>query len=193
MVMPGPQFVSVPQSAPVMQPPMMQPQSLPPQARQTPTPPMQTQPRMNAPAPQFQPAMPTVAANQPEAAPRAKIRLLAPEPSAPPVSAAKLVLPPPEKLGIRTNSAPAAPTSQAQGTVPPATPEADWNDVRARLQRLGVLSFRLDRLEQGGHRVIFLLPAGPSQHQHVEATGVTESAAVLLALHHAEALGRTQK
>jgi hypothetical protein len=135
--------------------------------------------------PQAAPTRPSVAAvAQPTVAPRPKVRAVSadPTPGVPP----RLALPNPEDLGIRLASAP---------VLPAAAPMAvDWNQVHARLDRLGVVNFRRDRLPQGGFRVTFTLPgAAALPGGQVEATGDTEASAVLAALQRAEAAATTAR
>jgi hypothetical protein len=91
---------------------------------------------------------------------------------------ARFVLPAPEALGV--TSSVAAPTAQV-----------DWNQIQARMARLGVLRYRKDSVPTGGWRVTLLLPtADPMRGQPITAQGETEAAAVLLALEYAEAAAR---
>ena len=117
-----------------------------------------------------------------------KIRGLNPQPTQPqpPTPPARLALPSPEELGIR-----AATWTPAPAAAPAAAPAVDWNQTHARLERLKAVRFQSDRLPQGGHRVMFLLPQGTQTHP-VEASGATEAAAVQLALQQAEAWAAAQ-
>ncbi len=89
-----------------------------------------------------------------------------------------LALPAPEALGIRP------------GTPAPlqaATAKVDWNEVHARLNRMGALRFQLDKLPDGRTRAGFWLPTGPMSAPYpVEAVADTEAGAVLQALQRAE-------
>jgi hypothetical protein len=119
------------------------------------------------------PTQPNFVAVQQAAQPRPKVRAVSADPAPP----ARLALPSPEELGIKT--ALSAPT--------PAT-AIDWNQIHARLDRLGIINFQRDRLPQGGFRVLVTLPAGRTPEQHFEATGATEAVAVLTALERAESV-----
>jgi hypothetical protein len=99
----------------------------------------------------------------------------------------KLTMPSPEDLGLKLQLA-ADLASKA-----PEMKRVDWDDLRSRLQRMGALSFRVDRVDEGGFRVMFLLPGSASGHQVVEAVGVTEHAAVQMALRQAESTVVTRK
>jgi hypothetical protein len=91
---------------------------------------------------------------------------------------AKFVMPSPETLGV--TAAAAAPM-----------PQVDWQQIQARMARLGVLRYRKDALPTGGCQVTLLLPtADPTRGQPVQANGETEVAALLIALAQAEALPR---
>ena len=112
-------------------------------------------------------------------APRPKVRMQAPEPTS---TSARLSLPPPEQLGL----APTRSTSPQESL--------DWNQVRTRLDRMGAVGFHLDRLERGGTRVRFFLPARqPNTTQHIEAAADTEAAALRLALDRAEAFANSPR
>jgi hypothetical protein len=85
----------------------------------------------------------------------------------------RLSLPAPEELGVRPPVAAAA--------------SVDWNAVRARLDRLGALSFRVDHLPGGDRRVTFLMPtSSPNRTRQIETIAASEAAAVQLALEQAE-------
>jgi hypothetical protein len=91
-------------------------------------------------------------------------------PPAPPPT--RLEMPSPEELGIAV-AKPAAPV--------------DWSAVHARLDRLGVLKFALERQPTGDYRFTCLVPgADPNRPRPVEATAATESEAVQRALEQAE-------
>lgn len=111
-------------------------------------------------------------------APRPKIRMQAPEPT---TTSARLSLPSPEQLGL-------SPIRTSAGE------SVDWNLVRTRLDKMGAVGFHLDKLNQGGTRVRFFLPAGqPNSTQHIEAAADTEAAALRLALDRAEAFARNRR
>jgi hypothetical protein len=117
------------------------------------------------------------------APPPSAARMASPDP-APAPKLQPLALPTPESLGIR-------PAAQAPAALPEpmpvATAKIDWNDVHARLQRLGALRFQLDKLPDGRTRAGFWLPTGPmSAPLPVEAIGDNEASAVLNALQRAE-------
>jgi hypothetical protein len=119
-------------------------------------------------------------ANAAAATPRPTIRLQAPETNlAPP---ARLALPSPEALGIATSQ-----------PVPAAAPPLDWNMAHARMQRLGALGFRVDRLAQGQVRVTLTLPAADQRAHQIEVVADTEAAAVTAALETAEAKAAPRK
>lgn len=168
----------------MQQPQMMQPQMhMPPQAMQMqpqfqqpmPKPTWVAQPKGMAPRPMAPRPLPTNAelAQHPNPAP--KVRLQDQEPTK--QSSGKFVMPEPEALGLAVSSAPAA--------APTAT--LDWNAIRARMHKLGVIGSHFDRAPQGGYRVIFTLPtAEPGRSQHIEAIGENEQVAVQQALSRAE-------
>ena len=109
----------------------------------------------------------------------AKFRGVAPEAAPVPPPPPKFVLPTPEALGIATNI-----PMPSQASPPPAV---DWNQVHARMERLGVLRYHKEAAP-GGVRVTLLLPmADPSRAQPVEAVAQNEAAAVLAALERSEA------
>lgn len=126
----------------------------------------QPQPRYVTPQPQangtMPPPPPVLAANNV----KPKVRAQAPDPVPP---APHIVLPSPEALGIQV--APTAPKTAV-----------DWNQIHVRLEQLGIVNLRRDRLPQGGFRVVLALPG-----QQVEGTGATEAAAMTVALQRAEA------
>jgi hypothetical protein len=93
-----------------------------------------------------------------------------------PPPAPKFVLPRPEALGI-AKSLNVAPT-------PAASSQVDWNQIQARMERLGVLTYSKARMSSGGVRVTMTLPGVSAP---VEAQGATEAAAILVALQQAEA------
>ena len=105
--------------------------------------------------------------------PKPFVRLQDPGPATLPTSGGRLVMPPPEHFGLAT------PVAQA---LAPAPVEAvDWNQVRARLQKVGSVGFHLDKVGQG-HRFIVYLP------NPVEAVAESEGAAIHQALAQAEAM-----
>jgi hypothetical protein len=115
----------------------------------------------------------------PPASPRPIIRAL-PEEEPPtstplrPKNPPPLTLPLPEQLGIGVVQSP-----------PPAS--LDWNTVHDRLQRLGSLTYQLQKLPEGGFRFICLLPTTqPDRAQCIEAQGRSEGEAVGFALARAE-------
>jgi hypothetical protein len=111
----------------------------------------------------------------PDAAPH-----MPPQPQTPAPQPTRLTLPSPEQLGVSG-------TGPAPVTSPATALRVDWNDLRARLERLGALGLHLDKLAIG-YRVAFLLPTNqPDRAHHIEATADTEAAAIRLALQRAEA------
>jgi hypothetical protein len=93
---------------------------------------------------------------------------------------AKFVLPSPEALGVTVNLNP-------RPSAAPNTP-VDWNQIQARMERLGVLRYEKDRQQVGGVRVTMLLPTSdPTRGQPVEAQAETEAVAIVMALDAAEA------
>jgi hypothetical protein len=112
---------------------------------------------------------------------RPKVRAVSDDSPPPPVRA-RVILPSPESLGIKF----ATPSSVASAAA------VDWNLVHARLEHLGVVNFQRNRLPQGGFRVVVSLPTTQLPHD-VEASGDTEAAAVLLALHRAESWVASQR
>lgn len=93
-----------------------------------------------------------------------------------------LALPSPEALGIRPGARIVMPAE-----LPVAATKIDWNEVHARLSRLGALRFQLDKLPDGRTRAGFWLPTGAkSAPLPVEAVGDNEASAVLNALQRAE-------
>jgi hypothetical protein len=112
-----------------------------------------------------------------------KVRAVSEDPPPLRVAPPRVVLPTPESLGIRFASA---------GNSGPL-PALDWNLVHARLEHLGVVGFQRNRLPQGGFRVVVLLPMNQATTHQIEGSGDTEAAAVLLALHLAEAWVASQR
>jgi hypothetical protein len=87
-----------------------------------------------------------------------------------------LNLPTPEALGLVSSAVnPGA-----------AAVEVDWNDLRARLHRLGAVGFHLDQIAADQWRATFLLPLGPGQTRHVDASASSDAAALAGALQQAE-------
>jgi len=105
-------------------------------------------------------------------APQPKFRLQAPEdPPAP----RRLSLPAPEDLGVH-------PPPDAR-----VSTNLDWNAARAKLDQLGALSFRVDKLASGSHRVTLLLPTqSRDRTRQIETSAESEAAAVQMALEQAE-------
>jgi hypothetical protein len=133
------------------------------------------------PAPRM-PVNAALATASPSAAPRPTIRLQAADTLLKPAPT-PLLLPSPESLGVRPLSA---------GEVVPQA--LDWNNVHARLGRLGALGFHMDRLSEGGVRVTFMLPDANNQRaRQIEVVADSEAAAVNAALEHAEMSGLTRK
>ncbi len=83
---------------------------------------------------------------------------------------ARLSLPSPEQLGVAGAGAP-----------------VDWGEVHRRLDRLGAVSFRQEKLLDGGYRVTFLLPTAQGNRTHcVTAESRQAAEAVGRALDQAE-------
>ena len=111
------------------------------------------------------PARPPVARGQMPEEPRRPVAPPAPPPT-------RLEMPSPEELGI--------------AVAKPAVP-VDWSAVHARLDRLGVLKFALERLPAGDYRFTCLVPgADANRPRPVEATAATEAEAVRRTLELAE-------
>jgi hypothetical protein len=119
----------------------------------------------SVPGPQSQPTVPPPPML---AAGNLKPKVRAQAPDAPPPAPPRIVLPSPEALGIQVA---AAPTATA----------VDWNRIHGRLDQLGIVNLRRDRLAQGGYHVLLELPG-----RRVEGTGATEAAAMVAALERAE-------
>jgi hypothetical protein len=103
-----------------------------------------------------------------------------PQESPPP--APKFVLPRPEALGV------SADLRVAQLPAVALAPQVDWNQIQARMERLGVLSYHKVRMPTGAVHVMLTLPsADPTRGRPVEAQGATEAVAILAALQQAEA------
>jgi hypothetical protein len=84
------------------------------------------------------------------------------------------VIPTPAQLGV------AGAQSNGESAV-------DWNATHKRLREMGAESFQMERLPQGGVRVLFRLPASQTgQPRRVEAEAATEAEAIRLALERAE-------
>lgn len=99
-------------------------------------------------------------------------------PDAPVAAAATpLVLPTPQQLGL-------VPAKTATVT----TPEIDWNDVRARLRRLGAVGFHLDQVGAGQWRARLLVPVNAQENRTVESSAANDTAAVAGVLQQAELL-----
>jgi hypothetical protein len=133
-----------------------------------PTQPAAAWPQAAAPQPQqplriAAPARPPVARGQMPEEPR--------RPVAPPAPT-RLEMPSPEELGIAVAKPAAA---------------VDWSAMHARLDRLGVLKFALEKLPTDGYRFTCLVPgADPNRPRPVEATAATEAEAVRRAVELAE-------
>jgi hypothetical protein len=108
------------------------------------------------------------------------------------ISAPKLTpvsMPSPEEIGVVPVKV-ALPSAEELGVVPPgktATTKIDWNETRNRLARLGAIGWQSMQLNDGRHRVAFVLRTKQvDQVQHIEATAATEAEAVTAALARAE-------
>jgi hypothetical protein len=83
---------------------------------------------------------------------------------------ATLTIPPPEQLGISL-----APQAD--------TPSPNWVQAHRELERLAAVSYRLDKVSEGGCRFICLLPTSQPGFTHrVEAEAATEAEAVRMVL-----------
>jgi hypothetical protein len=121
-----------------------------------------------------QPAFPVNAALAQPAQP--KVRAQSPDTAGP--IAGPLALPSPEALGV----APAK--SLATG---PARTE-NWNDLHARLRRLGPVGFRLDPIGAGQWRATLSVPQGAQGTRHLQAEAASEADAAASVLGEAEAI-----
>jgi hypothetical protein len=101
-------------------------------------------------------------------------------------------MPSPDEVGVVPPAAKgiAMPSPGDIGVVPPAKTAAakvDWNETRSRLDRLGAIGLQTIQMNDGRHRIAFVLRTRQAdQVQHVEATAATEAEAVALALERAE-------
>lgn len=94
-----------------------------------------------------------------------------PKPVASAENVALLQMPSPEQLGV----------VQANPVAP------DWAEAHRRFDQLGATCFQVERLPQGGCRVVCLLSTGrPDRSHRIEAEALTEAEAVRLALEKAE-------
>src|SRR5262245_61658740 len=143
------------------------------------TPSWQAQPGANVGA---QPKFPVNAALAGDQTPQPKFR--AQEPDAPAVATATpFVLPTPQQLGLAPAQAVPAPAA------PVATPftarEIDWNDVRARLHRMGAVGFHLDHVG-GQWRAQLLVPVSAQEMRTLESSAGSDAAAIAAVLQQAE-------
>jgi hypothetical protein len=131
------------------------------------------------------PASSNLAQAQPPATPRPIFRAKGPDepnpaPSFAPVTytpgspATPLSIPTPEQLGIAS-------------AIVSSGADLDWTDAHRRLEHLGAIGFRLDKLEAGGCHFACLLPTRqPGLTHRVEADAATSDEAVRLVLGQAE-------
>jgi len=92
---------------------------------------------------------------------------------APPPRPAPVTMPSPQQMGIAAGQAIEA--------------GVDWMGVRRQLNELGVISFQMDRLNDGSHRFVCVLPSGqPDRHRRIESRATTENEAIRLALERAQ-------
>jgi hypothetical protein len=165
-----PSYAVMPQGQPAY-PVAGLPNNNPPQRWSVPAQPlvaMPSAPRLAMPSP------PAFASAVPPGQPRPKVRGVAEESGPPPApTPVRIALPSPESLGIKLGAS----------RVEAAPVVIDWNQVHARLEKLGIVNYEHGRLPQGGFRVVLAV-----QTHQVEATGETAAAAVLLALQRAEGL-----
>jgi hypothetical protein len=95
-------------------------------------------------------------------------------PPAAPQRLVPLAMPSPEQLGI-----------SRPGSV--ASPATDWTTAHQRLNRLGALSFHLEKLSTTGYRFTCFLPTSqPGKTHRVEAVAPAEAEVMRLALDKAE-------
>jgi hypothetical protein len=86
-----------------------------------------------------------------------------------PAKSARLAMPSPEQLGV--------------GAARPAETALDWAATRRTLSDLGAQSFSLDRLPDGGHQFVCMLPTSDAAKPHrVVGRGASEAEAVRRAL-----------
>lgn len=65
--------------------------------------------------------------------------------------------------------------------------EVDWMKVRERVQALGLSSFHLQKLPEGGFRFVCLVPTKNGDHR-IQAESISEAEAIERALTQAESL-----
>jgi hypothetical protein len=137
-----------------------------------------TAPAVRQPVPQANASAAGVPRQRP-AAPKPTVRAQAPDEATAsarpmPVSGASrelLRIPSPEQLGI----------------LRPAVTKGDSPSVQSRLDRLGALCSKSEKLAEGGYRFVCLLPsAKPQRHHRVEAVAPTEAEALRLAVERSE-------
>ncbi len=92
--------------------------------------------------------------------------------------APKFVLPRPEALGV------SADLKVAPALAPAPAAQVDWNQIQARMERLGVQAYNKVRMPTGAVHVTMTLPGA---NQPLAAQGATEAAAILVVLQQAEA------
>jgi len=81
-----------------------------------------------------------------------------------------LAMPSPEQLGIVQRQ-----SKPGDG--------ADWTQTRRRLERLGAISFQMEKMDRGGFRFLCLLPTGkPGCTHRVEAVAASEAEAIRMVL-----------
>jgi hypothetical protein len=104
-------------------------------------------------------------------------------------------MPSPEEMGVVPAKV-GLPSPDELGVVPPGRTAAaiiDWNETRSRLDRLGAIGWQSTQLNDGRHRVAFVLRTKQAdQVQHIEATATTEAEAVTAALARAEEWATTR-
>lgn len=95
----------------------------------------------------------------------------------------KFVVPGPQALGVSTSLSMPEPKAAAAAV--------DWNQLQARMERLGVLRYQKAKAENGEVHVTMLFPTSdPTKGQPMSAQSETEAAAVVMILNHAEELAR---
>jgi hypothetical protein len=111
----------------------------------------------------------------------------------PAVKLTAVSMPSPDEVGVVPPGAKsiAMPSPTELGVSPPG--KVDWNETHSRLDRLGAFGLQMVQLNDGRHRVAFVLrTAKADQVQHVEVTAATAAEAVTLALERAETVSSGQ-
>lgn len=128
--------------------------------------------------PARQPQAPSTAVASQTPAPKYRMQMAEEPTSTAPARLAETVpaplrMPTPQELGLATASA------LAEG--------ATWASTHRRLDKLGALSYHLDKLPQGGFRFACFLPTSRADRSHrIQAEAASETEAVSLVLEQAE-------